>query len=435
MATHILECSSPELLPFARSRIKALRAVGLIYASQTYDCGVGTVHVRVVGAHDYISISGGGSMWVLVTLGVEDSNVKQGSDVVGDAGEEVDVNVVKTWLIQCKTDFSSSSLKYYGESKSTYNSHAVWLTDRSRVETVYVSNDVVKGRIGALTGVAVYGGGAVMSGGPASFEKKLKRSENQYFAGGADHLDVYDDSTTERRLFVAGKVYAGVYGSITTSSYTNGTLSASSSQDMSSDLWVRNLYHTNDDYALVSGKWGGAPPDTSVVSDAYFKIPFSYSGGEPESWVSPPDKLSEWPHDPTCCQGDGVDWGVWVGSRRYVGHPTTGADRGKLWLFEFHDAVPHLDPPMSDNPAIPPFRTFDIRKLPCVAADEGLVAALSDDYSSGGVFELSTYPGSASYAAYVVGRKTESTGDGTYSTATKLSISVRVFTEPPRKSK
>ncbi|MDB5886679.1 MAG: hypothetical protein JWR74_2850, partial [Polaromonas sp.] len=47
-------------LPFARSRIKALRAAGLEYASQQFEVGGASVKVRIVGEHEYISIKGGG---------------------------------------------------------------------------------------------------------------------------------------------------------------------------------------------------------------------------------------------------------------------------------------------------------------------------------------------------------------------------------------
>lgn len=67
MPTHITQCDTPELLPFARSRIKALRATGLAHASQRFDVGGALVEVRVVGDQDFISISGGrGYLWVLM---------------------------------------------------------------------------------------------------------------------------------------------------------------------------------------------------------------------------------------------------------------------------------------------------------------------------------------------------------------------------------
>lgn len=46
-------------LPFARSRIKALRACGLEYASQRFVMPDGEVHVQIIGDHEYIRLSGG----------------------------------------------------------------------------------------------------------------------------------------------------------------------------------------------------------------------------------------------------------------------------------------------------------------------------------------------------------------------------------------
>lgn len=57
--THILECSSPELLPFARSRLKAMRATGLQYLSQKFDVDGHRVDVRIAGDQEFISVSGG----------------------------------------------------------------------------------------------------------------------------------------------------------------------------------------------------------------------------------------------------------------------------------------------------------------------------------------------------------------------------------------
>jgi hypothetical protein len=51
-----------QYLPFARSRIKALRAVGMRYASQRFIMPDGTVAVQIVGEQEYIRISGGGCL-------------------------------------------------------------------------------------------------------------------------------------------------------------------------------------------------------------------------------------------------------------------------------------------------------------------------------------------------------------------------------------
>ena len=46
-------------LPFARSRIKALRATGLEYASQSFEMGDASVKVRIMPGHEYIRLEGG----------------------------------------------------------------------------------------------------------------------------------------------------------------------------------------------------------------------------------------------------------------------------------------------------------------------------------------------------------------------------------------
>lgn len=53
-------------LPFARSRIKALRATGLQHASQQFEIDGASIKVRIAGAHEYISL-GGGDTYVFVT--------------------------------------------------------------------------------------------------------------------------------------------------------------------------------------------------------------------------------------------------------------------------------------------------------------------------------------------------------------------------------
>lgn len=55
---HKLISGGEQWLPFARSRIKALRATGLAYASQKFELDGSTIEVRVAGEHDYITLSG-----------------------------------------------------------------------------------------------------------------------------------------------------------------------------------------------------------------------------------------------------------------------------------------------------------------------------------------------------------------------------------------
>lgn len=67
---HITQCDDPRFLPFARSRLKQLRATGLAYASQQFAVDGATIHVRKEGEQEYIRITGGatGFVWMLVTV-------------------------------------------------------------------------------------------------------------------------------------------------------------------------------------------------------------------------------------------------------------------------------------------------------------------------------------------------------------------------------
>lgn len=67
---HKLIQGGEEYLPFARSRIKALRATGLKYANQQFEIDGKSVKVRIAGDHEYITISGSvrPGMCVSITL-------------------------------------------------------------------------------------------------------------------------------------------------------------------------------------------------------------------------------------------------------------------------------------------------------------------------------------------------------------------------------
>ncbi len=56
---HKLILGGEQYLPFARSRIKALRATGLKYASQQFEIDGCTIAVRIAGDQDYIRLEGG----------------------------------------------------------------------------------------------------------------------------------------------------------------------------------------------------------------------------------------------------------------------------------------------------------------------------------------------------------------------------------------
>lgn len=56
---HITQCDDPTYLPFAKTRIKAMRATGQKFLSQKFDVGGVRVDVRIEGEHSFVSISGG----------------------------------------------------------------------------------------------------------------------------------------------------------------------------------------------------------------------------------------------------------------------------------------------------------------------------------------------------------------------------------------
>lgn len=68
---HLLLQGGEQYLPFARSRIKTLRAVGLKHASQKFEIEGCLITVRIVGEHEYISLSGG-SVSMVMDSGVVD---------------------------------------------------------------------------------------------------------------------------------------------------------------------------------------------------------------------------------------------------------------------------------------------------------------------------------------------------------------------------
>jgi hypothetical protein len=59
---HRLIQGGEQFLPFARSRIKALRATGLQHASQQFEIDGVSIKARIDGEHDYITLSGGVSI-------------------------------------------------------------------------------------------------------------------------------------------------------------------------------------------------------------------------------------------------------------------------------------------------------------------------------------------------------------------------------------
>lgn len=61
---HKLIFGGEQYLPFARSRIKAMRANGAQYASQQFEIDGCAIKLRIEGAHEYITIGGGGTAYM-----------------------------------------------------------------------------------------------------------------------------------------------------------------------------------------------------------------------------------------------------------------------------------------------------------------------------------------------------------------------------------
>lgn len=59
---HRLILGGEQFLPFARSRIRALRALGLPYADQSFEIDGVSIKVRIEPGHEYIRLEGGGRM-------------------------------------------------------------------------------------------------------------------------------------------------------------------------------------------------------------------------------------------------------------------------------------------------------------------------------------------------------------------------------------
>lgn len=438
MATHIIQCDSPELLPFARSRIKAIRATGLQYASQKFDCSLGQVSVRVEGDQDYISIAGGKPLWVVILLQTTTRTTSgEPHASLPYTVTLTEVTTLKSWVLRTALDFSSDKVAYYGETKETVITTASRVDEITDFNSVQYKTDVLQGAIGAISAGAFFRNKMILLGGGPTSDLITTYDDRRYRdAFGTNWEDGTVDSTSYRQILVGGVSYTGSYGSKSLShTYVSGTGAASTSSytDTSSGIFPRHLYHTNHGYAYIAGKIDGIPTGDA---NAYWKIPFGYTGGVPPVWEAPPDELAEWPHSPLYYQGVAtvdevpdtpVDWGTWIGLTKFMGRPTYGPDRGKLWKVGQYDAV--LIDIGNPPPVPPPTGYVDIRSLPTVKKNAELLAALSDDYASGGEFSVTVRTGTGSMPSYADGVKTTlgPTGSIVYS----RSVQVQFTLQPP----
>lgn len=61
---HKIVLGGEQFLPFARSRIRALRALGLPYADQSFEIDGVSIKVRIEPGHEYIRLDGGGTVYM-----------------------------------------------------------------------------------------------------------------------------------------------------------------------------------------------------------------------------------------------------------------------------------------------------------------------------------------------------------------------------------
>ena len=107
-----------QYLPFARSRIKAMRAAGLKYATQKYVFQDGEVEVRIVGDQRFIRISGG-------SYDVLSGVVQGGSIIAGDPDVLRDFKpTVQCWSYPLKKREGTSTTAFHDEPILAIDAHA-----------------------------------------------------------------------------------------------------------------------------------------------------------------------------------------------------------------------------------------------------------------------------------------------------------------------
>ena len=236
MATHITECSSPELLPFARARIKALRATGLKYASQKFDVNGARVDVRVVGDQDYINISGSGRLWVLLSLYIAPR-------VTGTGGEHAEVRTTLiSKLYQLPTDHAASGakLRYSGSTDRVATFRWAYGTP-SGPSNLYQSEatfvDTKTGALGAINGCAPYNGSFAIWSNTEGYNGFHTQEDNGFFEQSTDY-------TTPRYTTIAVGGFSTTYSSGRT---FHEVISGGITTELT-DIWT-------GDYVAVSPKY------------------------------------------------------------------------------------------------------------------------------------------------------------------------------------
>lgn len=131
---HRLVTGGEQFLPFARSRIKALRATGLAYASQQFEIDGCSVKVRIAGEHEYIKLDGG-----LETLLMDSGVVDLGYLYLAPYA---DCAIAST---DYKTAYDASFSTAKSFASKVLGIAATWRVNPSKLSAGQFSGDVYKG--------------------------------------------------------------------------------------------------------------------------------------------------------------------------------------------------------------------------------------------------------------------------------------------------
>lgn len=208
---HKLITGGEQWLPFARSRIKALRATGLQYASQQFEIDGSSVKVRIEGEHEYIDISGTLSgMLMLVYLNVKHAYTAPPPPPASSGGDR-EIENLKGWVFRLdKTDpldlskakledrIETSRRSFGSVSYQPYspeiNNYGPWLTSTLGEDRIVVRAGKYGGHRGCSLGLfqdkVVRLGNSYQGVGRRS-KNELFTPFNRYFDERTDHMTVW----------------------------------------------------------------------------------------------------------------------------------------------------------------------------------------------------------------------------------------------------
>lgn len=115
---HKLILGGAQYLPFARSRIQALRAAGMRYVSQRFVFPDGEVNVQIVDKHEYIRLSG-------QSFNILSGVVRDGDIITGDPDTLRDYKpTLQAWKFPLKKRAGTSTTAFHDEPKLAIEAHA-----------------------------------------------------------------------------------------------------------------------------------------------------------------------------------------------------------------------------------------------------------------------------------------------------------------------